>query len=41
MNCTPMVRQYGILNNDWGAVFYAKGSTKQKIYGGIQKHVMC
>ena len=24
MNCTPIVRQYGILNNDWG-VFMPKG----------------
>ena len=33
---TPFVRQYGILSNKWG-VFYAKRSTKQTIYAGIQK----
>ena len=27
VNCTPFVRQYGILNNKWG-VCYAKRSTK-------------
>ena len=24
MNCTPIVRQYDILNNDWGAVHFLK-----------------
>ena len=36
MNCTPFVRQYGILLGN-GVFFYAKGSTKQTIYAGIQK----
>ena len=35
LNCTPFVRQYGILSNEWG-VCYAKRSTKQKIYARIQ-----
>ena len=36
LNCTPFVRQYGILLEN-GVFFYAKGSTKQTIYAGIQK----
>ena len=36
LNCTPFVRQYGILLGN-GVFFYAKGSTKQTIYAGIQK----
>ena len=35
MNCTPFVRQYGILKNKWG-VYYAKRSTKSKVYARIQ-----
>lgn len=35
MNSTPFVRQYGILNNEWG-VLNAKGSAKQAIYARIQ-----
>ncbi len=26
LNCTPCVRQYGILNNKWGAVHFVIGS---------------
>ena len=36
MNCTPFVRQYGILLGN-GVFFYAKGSTEQTIHSGIQK----
>ena len=36
VNCTPFVRQYGILLGN-GVFFYAKRSTKQTIYAGIQK----
>ena len=36
LKCTPFVRQYGILLGN-GVFFYAKGSTKQTIYTGIQK----
>ena len=36
MNCTLFVRQYDILFSKWGD-FYAKRSTKQTIYAGIQK----
>ena len=36
MNCTPFVRQYGILLGN-GVFCYAKRSTKQTIYTGIQK----
>ena len=36
LNCPPFVRQYGILLGN-GVFFYAKGSTKQTIYAGIQK----
>ena len=34
LNCTPFVRQYDILSNEWG-VYYAKRSTEQKIYARI------
>ena len=37
MNCTPFVRQYDILFNKWG-VCYAKRSTKQTIYAGVQEN---
>ena len=36
LNCTPFVRQYGILLGN-GVFFYAKGSTEQTIHSGIQK----
>ena len=36
VNCTPFVRQYGILLGN-GVFCYAKRSTKQTIYAGIQK----
>ena len=36
VNCTPFVRQYGILLGN-GVFFYAKGSTEQTIHSGIQK----
>ena len=36
VNCTPFVRQYGILLGN-GVFCYAKRSTKQTIYTGIQK----
>ena len=36
LNCTPFVRQYGILLGN-GVFCYAKRSTKQTIYAGIQK----
>lgn len=36
VNCTPFVRQSGIMSNKWGD-FYAKGSTKQTIHAGIQE----
>ena len=36
MNCTPFVRQYGILNNKWGD-FYAKRENKQKISARVQE----
>ena len=36
LNCTPFVRQYGILKNEWG-VCYAKRSAKQKVYARIQE----
>ena len=36
LNCTPLVRQYDILSNQWGD-FNAKGSTKQALHAGIQK----
>ena len=36
LNCTPFVRQYGILLGN-GVFCYAKRSTKQTIYTGIQK----
>ena len=35
LNCPPFVRQYDILSNKWG-VYYAKRSTKQKVYARIQ-----
>ena len=36
LNCTPFVRQYGILLGN-GVFFYAKGSTEQTIHSGIQE----
>ena len=36
VNCTPFVRQYGILLGN-GVFFYAKGSTEQTIHSGIQE----
>mgnify|MGYP007042757576 CR=1 FL=1 len=36
MNCTPFVRQYGILKTN-GVIFYAKGSFAKTICTGIQK----
>ncbi len=38
MNSTPFVRQYDILDNKWGVLLYAKRSTKQTIYAGIQEN---
>ena len=35
LNCTPFVRQYDILKTS-GVIFYAKRSSKQTIYIGIQ-----
>jgi len=39
MNCTPIVRQYGILNNDWG-VFMPKGIPKKKYTGEYKQSVV-
>ena len=39
MNCTPFVRQYGILDNKWG-LYYAKKKTKQTIHTSIKKMVI-
>ena len=36
MNCTPFVRQYDMLSDEWG-VYYAKRSTKPTVYAGIFK----
>ena len=37
MNCTPFVRQYGILKTN-GVFYYAKREAKQEIYTGIQEN---
>ena len=39
LNCTPFVRQYGILNNKWG-VFYAKRKAKSEVYRKIKQNVV-
>ena len=36
LNCTPFVRQYGILLGN-GVFFYAKESAEQTIHSGIQE----
>ena len=39
MNCTPFVRQYGILNNDWG-VFMPKGVPKKRYTPEFKRRVV-
>lgn len=39
MNCTPIVRQYGILKNDWG-VSMRKGCQKKRYTGEFKQHVI-
>jgi len=36
LNCTPKVKQYGILKNK-GVHFHAKGRAEQAIHSGIQE----
>ena len=39
MNCTPIVRQYGILNNDWG-VFMPKGVPNKRYTAEFKQKVV-
>ena len=39
MNCTPIVRQYGILNNDWG-VFMPKGVPNKRYTAEFKQMVV-
>ena len=36
VNCTPFVRQYGILLTS-GVIYYAKRSSKQTVYARVQE----
>ena len=36
VNCTPFVRQYGILLTS-GVIYYAKRSSKQTVYTRVQE----
>jgi len=40
MNCSPIVRQYGILNNNWGVIFMPKGVPNKKYTPEFKKHVV-
>ena len=40
MNCSPFVRQYGILNNRWGVVFMPKGVPNKRYTPEFKKHVV-
>ena len=35
MNCTPKVRQYGILKELWGCI-HAKRDAEREVYGRVQ-----
>ena len=39
LNCTPIVRQYGILNNDWG-VFMPKGVPNKRYTAEFKQKVV-
>ena len=39
LNCTPIVRQYGILNNDWG-VFMLKGVPNKRYTAEFKQKVV-
>ena len=40
MNCTPFVRQYGILNNKWGALFIIKGIPNKRYTAEFKQKVV-
>ncbi len=40
MNCTPFVRQYGILNNKWGDFIIPKGIPNKKYTPEFKKLVV-
>ena len=40
MNCSPFVRQYGILNNKWGVIFMPKGIPNKRYTAEFKEHVI-
>ena len=40
MNCSPIVRQYGILNNNWGVIFMPKGIPKREYTPEFKEEVI-
>ena len=40
VNCTPFVRQYGILNNKWGCFIMPKGIAKKRYTAEFKKIVI-
>ena len=40
MNCSPLVRQYGILKNKWGVIFMPKGVPNKRYTPEFKEEVI-